>query len=233
MTEGILTVALTKRTVFVYRKADEETKRVTTKDWGKTIASAPNSVFAISQDNYGRLFPKREELFILFNCEDTHGRDGTRGAFLVQCTILTKGDLLKRTHALNAALFLKVTLHPNFTIRVKIGKSFQKGGWAVIMQIDCTDKRSNGIKCRLLRRCRRAEESVRDMPRDKNSLDTHINPCDRQIGKVNPPVFFSFIDMRFENKMENAIPFAEVSFVVLSLMFVHYFGVESQEGRKE
>jgi hypothetical protein len=101
------------------------------------------------------------------------------------------------------------------------------------MQIDRTDERGNGIKCRLLRRCRRAEESVRDMPRDKNSLNTHINPCDWQIGKVNPPVFFAFIDMRFENKTENAILFAEVSFVVLFIMFVRYFGVESQEGRKE
>ena len=134
---------------------------------------------------------------------------------------------------LNAPLFFKVTLHPNFTIRVIIGKRFQKGGRTVLVQVDRTDKRGNGIKCRLLRGCRRLEESVRDMPRDKNSLDTHINPCDRQIGKVNPPVFFSFIDMRFENKTENAIPLAEVSFVVLSLMFVRYFGVESQEGRKE
>jgi hypothetical protein len=233
VTEGILTVALTERTAFFHREADQETKRVATKDWGKTIAFAPNSVFVISQDNDARLCPKREELFILFNCEDTHGRDGTRRTLLAQCTILAKGDLLKRTHALNAPLFFEVTLHPNFTIRVRIGKRFQKGGRTVLMQVDRTDKRGNGIKRRLLRRCRRAEESVRDMPRDKNSLDTHINPCDRQIGKVDPPVFFSFIDMRFENKTENAIPFAEVSFVVLSLMFVRYFGVESQEGRKE
>ena len=70
MTEGILTVALTKRTVFFYCEADEETKRVATKDWGKMIAFAPNSVFVISQDNDTRLCPKREELFILFNCED-------------------------------------------------------------------------------------------------------------------------------------------------------------------
>jgi hypothetical protein len=76
------------------------------------------------------------------------------------------------------------------------------------MQIDSTDERGHRIKCRLLRRCRRAEESVRDMPRDQNAFDTHINPFDWQIWKVNPPVFFAFIDMRFENKTENAIPFA-------------------------
>ena len=94
MTEGILTVALTKRTAFFHHKADQESKRVATKDWGKTIAFAPNSVFVISQYNNARLSPKREELFILFNGEDTHGGNGTRRALLAQCTIFTKGDFL-------------------------------------------------------------------------------------------------------------------------------------------
>jgi hypothetical protein len=233
VTEGVLTVALTERTAFFHCEADQETKRVATKDWGKTIAFAPNSILVISQDNDSRLCPKREELFILFNCEDTHGRDSTRRTFLAQSAILAKGDLPKRTHAFNAPLFFEVTLHPNFSIRVGIGKRFQKGGRTVPMQVDRTDKGGNGIKRRLLRRCRRAEESVRDMPWDKNSFNTHINPCDRQIRKVDSPVFVSFIDMRFENETENAISFAEVSFVVLTLMFICYFGVESQEGRKE
>ena len=65
------------------------------------------------------------------------------------------------------------------------------------------------------------------MSRDKNSLDTHINPGDRQIGKVAPPVFFAFIDVRLENETENAIAFPEVAFMVLTVMFVHNIGVES------
>ena len=61
------------------------------------------------------------------------------------------------------------------------------------------------------------------MPRDKNSLDTHVNPGDGQIGKVNPPIFLAFIDMRFVNKAENAIAFSEVSFLVLTVLFIRYF----------
>jgi hypothetical protein len=155
MTKGILTIALLKRTTFFHCKADQETKRVTMKDRGKAIALAPNSVFVIPQNNNARLSPKREEIFILFHCEDTHGRDCVRRTFLAQCAILAKGDLFECTQTFYATLFLKVTLHPNFTIRMGIGKRFQKGGRTVLMQVDRTDKRGNGIKRRLLRRGRR------------------------------------------------------------------------------
>ena len=64
------------------------------------------------------------------------------------------------------------------------------------------------------------------MSRDKNTLNTHINPDDRQIRKVQPPVFVAFIDVRFENEMENAIAFPEVAFMVLTVMFVRNLGVE-------
>ena len=122
------------------------------------------------------------------------------------------------------------------------------------MQIDRTDKRGNRVEGRVLRGCWRVKESVRDMARDKNALDAHINPCDRQIWKINPPVFFPFSDMRLENKTKNSVAFAEVTFMVLSVLetktknsvafaevtfmilsviFKRYFGVEVQEWRKE
>jgi hypothetical protein len=160
MTKCILTIPLSKRTTFFYREADQETKRVATKDGGKSIALAPNSVFMISQNDNARFSSKREEIFILFNCEDTHGRDCARRAFLSQCSILAKGDLFECTQTFYATLFLKVTLHPNLTIRMGIGKRFQKGGRTFLMQVDRTDERGNGIKRRLLRGGRRTEESV-------------------------------------------------------------------------
>jgi len=78
MTKGILTIALSKRTTFFYHEADQETKRVATKDGGKAIALAPNSVLVIPQNNNARLSPKREEIFILFN------------TLLAQCAILPR-----------------------------------------------------------------------------------------------------------------------------------------------
>jgi hypothetical protein len=101
MTEGILTIALSKRTTFLHRKADKETKRVATKNQGKAITFAPNPVLMIPQDNDARFRIKREEILILFNCEDTHGRNGARRSFFAQGTVFPKGDLLERTHTLD------------------------------------------------------------------------------------------------------------------------------------
>jgi hypothetical protein len=65
------------------------------------------------------------------------------------------------------------------------------------------------------------------MSRDKNTHNTHINPSHRQVGKMGPPVFFAFIDVRLENEPKNAIMFPEVFFMKLTVMFVSYLGVES------
>jgi hypothetical protein len=118
VTECILAIALPKRTTFFHSKANKETKRVTTKDRGKAVALTPNPVFVISQHNNTGLSTKREQIFILFDGEDTHCRDHARSALLAQGAIFPKGDLPERAHTFNALFFLKVTLHPNFTIRM-------------------------------------------------------------------------------------------------------------------
>ncbi len=110
MTKGILTIALSKRTTFLHHEADKETKRVATKNRGKAIAFTPNPVLMIPQDNDTRFRTKGEEILILFNCEDTHGRDGARCSFFAQCTVFPKGDLPERTHTLDAPFFFEVTL---------------------------------------------------------------------------------------------------------------------------
>ncbi len=65
------------------------------------------------------------------------------------------------------------------------------------------------------------------MSRDKNTLNTHIDPSDRQVGKVVSPVFFAFINVRLENEPESSIAFPEVALMILTIMFVSDFGVES------
>jgi len=116
MTEGILTITLSKKMTFLHREADKEMKRVATKNRGKAIAFAPNPVFMISQSNDARFCTKRAEILILFDCEDTHGRDGARCSFFTHGTVFPKGDLPERTHTLDAPFFFEVTLQPNFTI---------------------------------------------------------------------------------------------------------------------
>ena len=209
MIEGILTIALLKRTMFLHCKADKETTRVATKHQGKVIAFAPNPVFIIPQDNNTQFWIEEEGIpLILFNCEDTHGRNGARCSFFAQGTEFPKVDLPERTHTLNALFFFEVTLQPNLRIRMWIGKRFQKGRRThFLWQVNHTDERSNGIKRRLLRRSRRTEESVWDMTRDKNTLDTHINPGDRQIGKVNPPVSLCLLMWDLRTKQKTPLPF--------------------------
>jgi hypothetical protein len=116
MTESILTITLSKGTMFLHRKADKEAKRVATKNRGKAIAFAPNPVFMIPQSNDARFHTKGAEILILFDCEDTHGRDGARRSFFTQSTVFPKGDLPERTHTLDAPFFFEVTLQPNIAI---------------------------------------------------------------------------------------------------------------------
>ena len=118
MTEGILTITLSKRMTFLRREAVKETKRVAMKNQGKVIAFPPKPVFMISQSNDARFRTKRVEILILFDCEDTHGRDGARHSFFTQRTVFPKGDLPEHIHTLDAPFFFEVSLQPNFTIRM-------------------------------------------------------------------------------------------------------------------
>ncbi len=101
------------------------------------------------------------------------------------------------------------------------------------MQVNCTDKRSDRIKGGWHRGINRAEESVRNMARNKGTLDAHIDPSNQQVGEVNPPVFFAFVDVGLKNKTVDPILLPEIPLVVLTIMFISDFGVETKEGRKE
>ena len=73
------------------------------------------------------------------------------------------------------------------------------------MEVDGTDERSDGVKSRLFRRIRRTEKRMREVTRNKNALDAEIDPGSRQIGKVDPPFFFPFVGVRYENETINPI----------------------------
>jgi hypothetical protein len=38
------------------------------------------------------------------------------------------------------------------------------------------------------------------MARDEKTLDAHVNPSCWEVRGVDTPIFFMFVDMRFENK---------------------------------
>ena len=101
------------------------------------------------------------------------------------------------------------------------------------MEVDSTDKRSNGVESRLFRRIRRMEKRMRDVTRNENALDAEINPGSRQIGKFDPPFFFPLVGVRFENETINPIRLSQISLMILSIMFVRDFGVQPKEWREK
>ena len=75
------------------------------------------------------------------------------------------------------------------------------------------------------------EKRMRDATRNENALNAEINPGSMQIGKVDPQFFFPLVGMRFENKTINPIRLSQISLMILSIMFVHDFGVQPKEWR--
>ncbi len=57
-----------------------------------------------------------------------------------------------------------------------------------------------------------------DILRDENSLDAHINPSRGEVGEGAIPIFFTLVDMRFENKPMDTFLDAEVTFVILPIV---------------
>jgi hypothetical protein len=70
-----------------------------------------------------------------------------------------------------------------------------------------------------------------DMPRDEISLYTHVNPSRGEVGEGDTPIFFTFVNMRFENKPMDAILDAKVTFVILLIMLVGDLRVETKKWR--
>jgi hypothetical protein len=62
-----------------------------------------NTVFMVAQNNDLRLGPKRIEIFIAFDRQNTHHRNGFWGAFLVKCPIFAQSDFAVCVEALDAA----------------------------------------------------------------------------------------------------------------------------------
>ncbi len=106
MAKGVFAIALMKRATLPNRHQNQEPKSVTAKNGGKTIALAPNTVFMVAQNNNPRLGPMRIEIFIAFDRQNTHCRNGFWGAFLAKCPTFAQSDFAVCVKALEAALFL-------------------------------------------------------------------------------------------------------------------------------
>jgi hypothetical protein len=60
---------------------------------------------------------------------------------------------------------------------------------------------------------------------DEKTLIAHVNPSCWEVREVDTPIFFTFVDMRFENKPIHAVLKAEITFVIRPVMLVSDFRV--------
>jgi hypothetical protein len=118
LTEGVFAIALPKRAALLNGKADKEAERITTEDRSEPIRLGPEAVFMISKYDNPRLSMEREEIFILFNGQEAHGRNCFRSAFLAERPVLPKSDFAISSKAFNALLFLVITLEQKFLVRM-------------------------------------------------------------------------------------------------------------------
>ena len=99
-------------------KASQKAKGILTKNWSESIAFTPKAVFMIAQDNDPRFCTKREKIFVLFDSQNAHSRNGFRCTFFAKGAILSKSDFTISIETFDAMFFLSIALQPNFSIRM-------------------------------------------------------------------------------------------------------------------
>ncbi len=114
----------------------------------------------VAKNDNARLCPKRSEFFILLDGKDTHCGNSPRSSCFSKSLIFAECNLFICIELLNATLLLDETLQPDLTIRMRISECLEEGWRAFAMEIDGTDKRSNGIKGSLSGGRRRTKERV-------------------------------------------------------------------------
>jgi hypothetical protein len=140
LTECVFTITLTKGTTRRNHHACEETERILTEDRGKFVAFLPNTVFMVPKNNDARLGTKWAEILILLDSEDIHDGDSLRSPFFPESSIFTQCNLLICIKVLDAMLFFKEAFKPNIPVGMSVCQRFEKGRWAVPMEVDGTDK---------------------------------------------------------------------------------------------
>jgi len=104
LAKGVLTVALTKRTMRSNRHAGKKAKGILAKNGSKLLALFPNAVLMIPKDDDARFGTERPEILILLDSKDTHRGNGAWSTLLTQGPIFTKSELGVSVEALDAML---------------------------------------------------------------------------------------------------------------------------------
>jgi hypothetical protein len=122
LTKGIFAVTLTKWASFLDGQTYEETEGLIFKDRHKLFGFGPKAVFVITKDYDARFSAIREQILVLLDCKDAHGRDSMRSPFLLKGAIFAKSDCTIFLERLKATFFFLITHQPTILVQVWISK---------------------------------------------------------------------------------------------------------------
>ena len=121
------------------READHEMQRVGAKDGGIFLRLGPDAVLVVTEDNNVRLGTEGFEHFILFNGEDTHGRNSFCNSFGPKGAILREANFNVGILGCNAGFLLAEAGHPRGTVWVAWLEGREEGPVTFAFEIDGTD----------------------------------------------------------------------------------------------
>ncbi len=87
-----------------------------------------------------------------------HSGDSLWCTLFTESAAFAKRYLAEGAQAFDATFLFIIALQPNFTVRMRVSKSFEKRGRTVFVEIHRADKRCNGIIGARGRRTRRTEK---------------------------------------------------------------------------
>ena len=85
-------------------------------------------------------------ILVLFDGEDSHYRNGSGNTLLIKGLMFSYGEVCEGAHAFDEFFLVMVTLEPDLTIGVGVGKSLEEEVKAFLTKIDGTDNICNRIK---------------------------------------------------------------------------------------
>jgi hypothetical protein len=76
------------------------------------------AIFLITEDYDARLSTMGEQMLVLLDRKDAHGRDSAQSPLLLEGAIFAKSDLTICDKSLKAIFFVLINLQPNFLVRM-------------------------------------------------------------------------------------------------------------------
>jgi hypothetical protein len=125
LAEGVFSIPLLKAATVLSRQTNQKSETIKSKNRCKALTFGPVASITIAQHDNTRLGPKRHQMLVLLNGENTHRGDGLWSTFLLEGPVLAKSNFPESAHLINTAFLLVIALKPNLTIGMSRSQRLQ------------------------------------------------------------------------------------------------------------